>query len=313
LRTDPRTGQTSPTYSEAARQQGFVDDADPSSEWELVFEETVQRQGTAADMRNLFIIAVQDGADGTRLWEAASDYMIDDWRRSKDINVCVCEELGLVPNEPLSRTVEQRKLRDDFCTVYAEALVMQNIRERIERSALSLDSVIPLPKPDTKSLRHFRHLARNRRMLYSEAEVSIEPWDGDSWESLDADVKALNDLQNAAYRTVCESFISGDGRCFFLGGLGGRGKSHLIRILMKSARIRKLPACVTATTGTAALEFDSGCTIHSLLELPVPDEVESMPSIATGVPAGSDRAKYLKCLTFLWLLRDYHLQFNCSG
>jgi len=72
-----------------------------------------------------------------------------------------------------------------------------------------------------------------------------------------------------------------------------------MRFLLRAFRIHGIPAAVTATTGTVALEFDSGQTLHSLLKIPVPGDSENTSEILSGVGVGSERAEYIASLRFL--------------
>ncbi|KAG1798685.1 hypothetical protein EV424DRAFT_1303868, partial [Suillus variegatus] len=80
-----------------------------------------------------------------------------------------------------------------------------------------------------------------------------------------------NAEQEMCLRIIGEHFICGDVKqlLMFITGIGGSGKSHVIRVTVEMFRHCRAPEKLTlsAPTGSAAVLID-GYTIHALTFLP---------------------------------------------
>lgn len=93
-------------------------------------------------------------------------------------------------------------------------------------------------------------------------------------EALDAQnrIPMLNERQREAFEIIREALDNEnqEGRCFFIDGPGGSGKTFLYKTLMAFVRGRAQVVLPFATTGIAATLLKGGRTVHSGFKLPVP-------------------------------------------
>ena len=86
-------------------------------------------------------------------------------------------------------------------------------------------------------------------------------------------ISMLNAEQRKAFELITAAVDTDDvdhGKCFFLDGPGGSGKTHLYRTLMSFYRGRGQHVLPFATTGIAATLLKGGRTVHSGFKLPIP-------------------------------------------
>lgn len=113
----------------------------------------------------------------------------------------------------------------------------------------------------------------NARVLSSGADVG-EAEDDEPIDLIDSVVREMglhtNPEQEQAFRTIAEHVQSGgDQLLMYIAGVGGTGKTHVIKAVLKFFDLlgRSREILVGAPTGAAALNID-GYTIHSLTMLP---------------------------------------------
>jgi len=82
----------------------------------------------------------------------------------------------------------------------------------------------------------------------------------------DEHVPQLNPEQRAVYDNVMAAV---DRRAFFVGGLGGIGKTFLYSCLLSTVRAQGRVVIAVASSGIAALMLDGGRTAHSCFKIPV--------------------------------------------
>ena len=111
------------------------------------------------------------------------------------------------------------------------------------------------------------------------AQAQAEPEEPIDLEALAAEARAmrekLNPEQAAAFDAIIESIRLNQGKCFFIDGPGGTGKSFLYKCITKSLASLQLYVCTCASTGIAATLID-GCTVHKLFGVPMELDYDSL-------------------------------------
>lgn len=102
----------------------------------------------------------------------------------------------------------------------------------------------------------------------------------------------LNADQRAAFDTVVDALSRRpsreEGRCFFIDGPGGSGKTHLYNTLLRHARRQDLSAISVASTGAAALLLHGGRTAHSVFSIPTTN-LDGQSTCSISVQSGQGR------------------------
>ena len=90
--------------------------------------------------------------------------------------------------------------------------------------------------------------------------------------------------------------INGEGKCFFLDGAGGCGKTTVAKALLHAIRARGDITIACASSGIAATLLPKGQTAHSAFKIPV----EGLNSDSTCNVGGlSGRAELLRQVKFI--------------
>ena len=79
----------------------------------------------------------------------------------------------------------------------------------------------------------------------------------------------FNEEQREAFATINESVINGEGKCFFVDGAGGCGKTTVAKALLHATRGRRDIAIACASSGIASTLLPKGQTAHSAFKIPV--------------------------------------------
>lgn len=79
----------------------------------------------------------------------------------------------------------------------------------------------------------------------------------------------MNNEQKILFNAVIESVEKELGRCFFLDGPGGTGKSFVIEQILAAIRSNGNVALAVASSGIAATLLSGGRTVHSRFRLPL--------------------------------------------
>ena len=116
---------------------------------------------------------------------------------------------------------------------------------------------------------------------------------------VETDVTSLNERQRQVYDAVMNGLEDGQ-LLLDLNGGAGSGKSYLIKTILKDAEERwgKGSVRIAAPTGCAAVQFNGGRTIHSLLKIPVKRGTDNrMEKLEAGpLRALQDELKSMKML-----------------
>ncbi|KAG5524309.1 hypothetical protein RHGRI_031096 [Rhododendron griersonianum] len=82
-------------------------------------------------------------------------------------------------------------------------------------------------------------------------------------------ISKLNAEQLKAYNEIMQAVRKNNGTCFFIDGLGGKGKTFLYRAILVAVRSARSIALATATSGVAASILPNGRTAHSRFKIPL--------------------------------------------
>ena len=82
-------------------------------------------------------------------------------------------------------------------------------------------------------------------------------------------IALLNPDQRAAFDAIVQAIETKSGRCFFLHGPGGTGKTFVYNTLCHFLRGQDMIVICVASSGITALLLIGGCTIHSTFKVPI--------------------------------------------
>jgi hypothetical protein len=82
-------------------------------------------------------------------------------------------------------------------------------------------------------------------------------------------LESLTPTQREHYDKIMSCVVSNEGKCFFLDGPGGSGKSYLYQTLTNNIKTQNKSVLCVASTGIAAILID-GMTAHKQFGIPVP-------------------------------------------
>ncbi|CAL1412045.1 unnamed protein product [Linum trigynum] len=111
-------------------------------------------------------------------------------------------------------------------------------------------------------------------------EMNYGPDDLDCSE--DRHSRPLNGEQQIAYDMVLHSVYTNEGKCFFVDGFGGTGKTFLWRAICEQLRFEKKIVLCVASSGIAALLMVGGRTAHSRFHIPLDGDIKSTCNIEQG-------------------------------
>ncbi|CAL1390629.1 unnamed protein product [Linum trigynum] len=143
----------------------------------------------------------------------------------------------------------------------------------MERFSKSLADFPGLPVPDQCLRSH----TVNRLI---DMEMNYGPDDLDCPE--DRHSRPLNGEQQIAYDMVLHSVYTNEGKCFFVDGFGGTGKTFLWRAICEQLRFEKRIVLCVASSGIAALLMVGGRTAHSRFHIPLDCDTKSTCNIEQG-------------------------------
>ena len=163
------------------------------------------------------------------------------------------------PTDPEKLWNDHRKwLWDD--RTWAEHSAEYDFRayHKIERlvqrfnSSFTLAGTYKIPVPPGS----FREFEEEEQQVFDEAQGR-------------AMLDSLKPTQRQHYDKIMQAVNSGEGKCFFLDGPGGSGKSYLYQTLTHNLRAQHLVVLCVASTGIAATLI-GGMTAHKQFGIPVP-------------------------------------------
>ena len=106
----------------------------------------------------------------------------------------------------------------------------------------------------------------------------------------------FNDDQSKAFEEINNSVIQDKGKCFYLDGAGGCGKTTVTKVLLHAARSRGDIVLACASSGIAATLLPKGQTAHSAFKIPI----EGLNQCSTCNVGGlSGRAELLRRVKFI--------------
>jgi hypothetical protein len=98
----------------------------------------------------------------------------------------------------------------------------------------------------------------------------------------DEHIHTLNPDQHSAFDQIMHTVNSCSGRCFFLHGPGGTGKTYVYNTLCYALRAKGIIVLCVASSGIAALILMGGRTFHSSLRIPIAVNEDSFCNIKKG-------------------------------
>ncbi|CAL1360160.1 unnamed protein product [Linum trigynum] len=226
-------------------------------EWHDCLKE-VSQWASGTKMRRIFVtmVAYSQVSNVKELWEKNWELLSDDIQHYQR-SLLNRPELHLSPDET-----------KELCLIELEKLF-----HKIGKSLVDIPGM-PIPNCNTFD-RANRLLAEE--LSYNRSSMSTE---------FEKNFPKLNHDQRVAYDQIMESINTNNGKCFFIEGFGGSGKTFLWKVI--SAKLRsegRIVLCV-ATSGIAALLMDGGRTAHSRFRIPI----KLNPTSTCDIYQGSDVA-----------------------
>jgi chromosomal replication initiation ATPase DnaA len=80
-------------------------------------------------------------------------------------------------------------------------------------------------------------------------------------------LRGLNNQQSVCVLDVLEGFLRETGKCFYMFGPGGSGKTHIYRILFQMADLQNILTVNVPSTGIAATPVSKDSTAHSRFKI----------------------------------------------
>jgi hypothetical protein len=225
-------GSTVSYFQEAAKAQGIISDGDEPYE---VFKEIILIS-SPEELRSLFILFTKEGFPTLQIYNdvAMRDAMKADFMAAYGRN---------------EDDIEARATNDllkDFAARLGE-----------ENKRLS-DYGLPEPTEVQTELQQERmkHSREGQLQLLEELQRR----------------QPNNEQQERIFEMVTEAIAAGETLLVFLNGVGGSGKTTLVKKLMAFTRSLGKIALGCASTGLAATNFDDFFTAHALFKYPVNDD-----------------------------------------
>jgi RecG-like helicase len=89
----------------------------------------------------------------------------------------------------------------------------------------------------------------------------------EEFEYASSNLSDLSDEQGAIANEIIRSAERNSPKLMFLQGSAGTGKTHTVQEILLELHRRGFRCLVSATTGIAAVQYQSGQTLHSLFSL----------------------------------------------
>ena len=256
-----------PSYHEAAFNMGLVGD---DAEWDITMEESSVTV-MACQLRSLFVIILTHcmPMNPSVLWEKYKKDMSDDFRHK--------------------RTRANPSANQEFTDEdYNNALL--DIESQLQAFPKSRTTDYNLP--ETRE----RVVEIDSDVMVSEIRNALD-FDKDVEErKKETFLSMFNEEQREAFDTINHSVINGEGKCFFLEGAGGCGKTTVAKALLHATRSRGDIAIACASSGIASTLLPKGQTAHSAFKIPV----EGLNADSTcNVGGQTGRAELLRQVKFI--------------
>jgi chromosomal replication initiation ATPase DnaA len=118
---------------------------------------------------------------------------------------------------------------------------------------------------------------------HNEHEIINKAAPQDTSTRIEELLRGLNNQQSVIVSDALESLQAETGKCFYMDGPGGTGKTHVYQILTELADLKNILTVNVASTGIAATLLPKGSTAHSCFKshciLPQPRYVAFQPSL----------------------------------
>jgi hypothetical protein len=233
------------TFREACLARGLLED---DGEWVQCLRDASAMQ-TGKQLRSLFTMILRDcfPAQPDQLWMQFRHHICDDLKHA----------LRLLGHPDATEE-----------DIYDYGLYCVN--QLLEHTNKSLRDYPPMPLFQ----RNWQEVVGNRLIAEQRNYDSHE-----QQAKADERIPKLNADQRRAFDIIMEAVQSKSGKCFFLNGPGGTGKTYVYNTLCYALRaLGKIVICV-ASSGIAALLLIGGRTSHSRLKIPILIHESSMCSI----------------------------------
>ena len=170
------------------------------------------------------------------------------------------------------RSYDQHQEEYNFRAYHSIQTIVQRFNSNF---TLARDYRIPVPPGN------FQHYEEEEEQVYDEAEGARM-------------LQSLTPTQRQHYDKIVAAVESDEGRCFFLDGPGGSGKSYLYQTVTHNLRSQGKSVLCVASTGIAATIIQ-GMTAHKQFGIPVPCHENSTSKIRPN----SQEAKRLRDASLL--------------
>ena len=246
---------------------GLVQD---DREWECILEES-SNVSFPKQIRSLFVIMLTHGLpqNPAVLWEKCKDSMSDDFKYKRK------------RREPLSDV----EFTDED---YNNALL--DIESQLQSFPQSRTTDYGLP-PTREPIAHVQ-----RDKIPSEIRYALNFDRHEEKIQKEKLTSKFNEEQMQAFEEINNSVMKNEGKCFYLDGAGGCGKTTVAKALLHEARSRGDIAIECASSGIAATLLPKGQTAHSTFKIPIEGLNEHSTCNVGGL---SGRAELLRRVKFI--------------
>lgn len=246
-------GTIHPTFREACLARGLLED---DNEWIQCLQDASVMQ-TGKQLRALFVVILRDclPSQPAQLWQQFRQHICDDLKHA------LCQLGTQDPSEE---------------EVYDYGLHL--INHLLQHTNKSLKDYPPMPLPQMD----WQQMVGNR-LIAEQKNYNLE----EEQRLADERIPKLNEDQRKAFDAIMDAVNADNGKCFFLSGPGGTGKTFVYNTLCHALRAQgKIVICV-ASSGIAALLLIGGRTAHFRFKIPIQIHESSTCTIRkNGLEAG---------------------------
>ncbi|KAE8186002.1 hypothetical protein CF335_g7568, partial [Tilletia laevis] len=266
LRTT-QDGQVHPTFQQAALHDGLIEADDEAN---LTMTEAINLHTSPSDLRFLFVLLINEGANAAQLWTLHSEALSRDFL-------------------PLNEEFDDAPLRT---VLLAERSGLTAVDELLRTFGLSTAAVgLPsIDHPDDaveEELNFFR--PRRQRLLAQSSEARSHF------------TAQQHNIRSTIINTVMQAHNEMMPRLHLIQGRAGRGKTFVVKAIIDELRGHGHVLAVCGATGLSASAFTRATTVHKRFSIPVVDDDNDQALLRSTMKPNAPAAAFLKNVSAIFI------------